>query len=444
MQGLKEFHDVKTPRKPPSSASSRHSSPVISEFSFAKRRGEKRKPSRPAGLVLPTQAVKAATAGDLRGLRRMMADGTVPHVDVFDEKGRTLLHLAVMHGNLATVQFLCTYSADVMRNNADGSSPLALAEECNRPTIARFLGLWAHVTTCCPTTALHLCALQGNTIEMMNVLRSGRVEIDYEETYGHHTALHLAVKGGQVECVKLLVLSGADPNRRHSVSAESALVSAVIQNDAHLVGFLLSKGAIPRTQYAGSSLLQWAIDNKRSSTVTALLNDFSTGGQAHYQPDSRPHQRQGQTQAVAQRQPVFRDGGSQADRQRHEPPPVPRRDLAFSVHEEVQRNAGNPHMQAAAGNGRVNGPAHTDLEYERRAERSDAASTMLPRHGIAVVRGKCGACGQDVKTSHQRIFEQGVVELLYLSCSSILYRFCASFVDRQSSSFLSILTFRPL
>ena len=33
--------------------------------------------------------------------------------------------------------------------------------------------------------------------------------------------------GGQVECVKLLVLSGADPNRRHSVSAESALISAV-------------------------------------------------------------------------------------------------------------------------------------------------------------------------------------------------------------------------
>ena len=50
--------------------------------------------------------------------------------------------------------------------------------------------------------------------------------------------------------MKLLVLSGADPNRRHSVSAESALISAVIQNDAHLVGFLLSRGAIARTQYS--------------------------------------------------------------------------------------------------------------------------------------------------------------------------------------------------
>ena len=71
---------------------------------------------------------------------RMMADGTVPHVDLHDEKGRTLLQLAVMHGNLSMVHLLCTYKSDVLCKSADGSTPLMLAEDCNRPTIARFLG----------------------------------------------------------------------------------------------------------------------------------------------------------------------------------------------------------------------------------------------------------------------------------------------------------------
>ena len=48
----------------------------------------------------------------------------------------------------------------------------------------------------------------------------------------------------------------------------------MIQNDAHLVGYLLAKGAIARSQYAGKPLLQWAVDNKRSSTVLELLNDY--------------------------------------------------------------------------------------------------------------------------------------------------------------------------
>ena len=70
----------------------------------------------------------------------MLADGTVPHVDLHDEKGRTLLHLAVMKGNLSRVHLLCTYQSDVLCKSADGSTPLMLAEDCNRPTIARFLG----------------------------------------------------------------------------------------------------------------------------------------------------------------------------------------------------------------------------------------------------------------------------------------------------------------
>jgi len=445
MNGLKEYGEVRTPKKASSNASSRNSS-VASEFGFARRHGEKRRQTRPAALVLPEQAAKAASAGDLVELRRMISDGTVPHVDVYDEKGRTLLHLAVMHGNLATVQFLCTHRADVLRNSADGSSPLALAEECNRPTVARFLGLWAHVTTCCPATALHLCALQGNTIEMMDIMRSKRVEIDYEETYGHHTALHLAVKGGQVECVKVLVLAGADPNRRHSVSAESALVSAVIQNDAHLVGFLLSKGAIPRTQYAGKSLLQWAIENKRSSTVRTLLNDYQPEGTGPYTIETSPSSRNQSSGAWNQvHQPQMTEPQQQAlpaerwrrgvgrgsnvaeanhPSQRHhepgsarnEPTPLGARDGDVSPPEDrwrAYKQLTSPRplpvqpKESRVENRQTEAAERVFGEDRTAMDRSEKGSGETPRFGVVVVRGSCGVCGEDVKTNQQRVFEQG-------------------------------------
>ena len=122
------------------------------------------------------------------------------------------------------------------------------------PLVRHNYSLWAHVATCGVSTCLHLCALQGteyiwsylnlvsmslsllcccthalflchsatrlrlisstssrltirsplqpcssgNILEMTEILRSEKVDIDCGESYGHHTALHLAVKGGQV------------------------------------------------------------------------------------------------------------------------------------------------------------------------------------------------------------------------------------------------------
>lgn len=54
--------------------------------------------------------------------------------------------------------------------------------------------LWTHLALC-GDAALHLAALQGNTTEVSRLITEGHVDIDAEESYGHHTALHLAVKG---------------------------------------------------------------------------------------------------------------------------------------------------------------------------------------------------------------------------------------------------------
>ena len=45
-------------------------------------------------MTLPPEAVDAAATDNQKEMRKMMANGTVVHVDVLDEKGRTLLHTA--------------------------------------------------------------------------------------------------------------------------------------------------------------------------------------------------------------------------------------------------------------------------------------------------------------------------------------------------------------
>jgi hypothetical protein len=55
--------------------------------------------------------------------------------------------------------------------------------------------LWTHLASCGDATALHLAALQGNTTEVSRLVTEDYVDIDAEESYGNHTALHLAVKG---------------------------------------------------------------------------------------------------------------------------------------------------------------------------------------------------------------------------------------------------------
>ena len=95
--------------------------------------------------------------------------------------------------------------------------------------------LWAHVASCGASTALHLAALQGNTIEMSRIFTECKVDIDAEESYGHHTALHLAVKG-MWSTRTLLSLSlwkgAADQLVWLSNSAERAESSSSLRNTA--------------------------------------------------------------------------------------------------------------------------------------------------------------------------------------------------------------------
>ncbi len=85
--------------------------------------------------------------------------------------------------------------------------------------------------------------------------RAGAVEAGLPGCVDARAAVELQSGGVQV---KLLLYAKADVTRRHPLSLETPLVSAVKQSNAACVGALLEHGADPRQHYAGVDLITWA------------------------------------------------------------------------------------------------------------------------------------------------------------------------------------------
>ena len=86
------------------------------------------------------------------------------------------------------------------------------------------------------------------------------------------TALHLAAEGNQVEMVKLLLRSGADP-RAMSDGGWTALHNAAQEGHVEVVGLLLATNANINAELSnGMTPLHWAAFNGHEEVVKMLLN----------------------------------------------------------------------------------------------------------------------------------------------------------------------------
>ncbi|KAI6212728.1 CBR-TRP-4 protein [Aphelenchoides besseyi] len=104
-------------------------------------------------------------------------------IDVFDDNGRTALHLASANGHLELTKLLLQYKAFVNSKSKNGEAPL------------------------------HLAAMNGH-VNVVNLLVQEHNASVEAITLDNQTALHFAAKHGQKEvCQKLLAL-GANPNAR--------------------------------------------------------------------------------------------------------------------------------------------------------------------------------------------------------------------------------------
>lgn len=93
---------------------------------------------------------------------------------------------------------------------------------------------------------LHEAARNGNVTELRMLLLSPDVEINCQD--GHDwTALMTACQAGSYECVRVLLIAGADVNHM-TKGGESALVRAVAMCHGDIVRLLLMAGANPNFQ----------------------------------------------------------------------------------------------------------------------------------------------------------------------------------------------------
>ncbi|KAF8366758.1 trp-4, partial [Pristionchus pacificus] len=104
-------------------------------------------------------------------------------VDVFDEAGRTALHLAAMNGHLQLTHLLLQNKAFVNSKSKTGEAPL------------------------------HLAAMNGH-VKVVNCLVQDHAASLEAITLDNQTALHFAAKFGQLAVSQTLLALGANPNAR--------------------------------------------------------------------------------------------------------------------------------------------------------------------------------------------------------------------------------------
>jgi ankyrin repeat protein len=243
----------------------------------------------------------AARAGDAERVAALLDKGADPRAAAPD--GTTALHWAARAGQPATVERLLAAGADPAAANRYGVTPLALAaENGDAASVAALLDAGADPNTATPDgeTVLLVAARTGR-VEVLDRLLAAGAEVDATEQWrgqsalmwasaennadaverllaanadvearseGGLTPLLFAVREGQVEAARALLVGGADVNAgidnttastgAYTPAASgrtSPLALAIINAHFQLAAHLLASGADPNTSDARRSAL---------------------------------------------------------------------------------------------------------------------------------------------------------------------------------------------
>lgn len=191
--------------------------------------------------------------------------------------GNTLLHQAVQEGDLAKVQFRLGKHDDPGRKNSKGQTPLDLAVEKGHVEIVKVLlanpNVRPEVADNNGRTLLHHAVEKGDVEIVKAVLDHHRVRPDAVDGKGR-TGLSYAAEKGRFDIIAPLLEKGANPNLRDK-NGLTPLAYAVKNDHRNATATILQK-----TQFElglnveggdGKTLLHRAVENKRSSEITALL-----------------------------------------------------------------------------------------------------------------------------------------------------------------------------
>ncbi|KPP75000.1 serine/threonine-protein phosphatase 6 regulatory ankyrin repeat subunit A-like [Scleropages formosus] len=176
--------------------------------------------------------------------------GNGADVNIKSKDGKTPLHMTAIHGRFSRSQAVIQSGAEIDCEDKNGNSPLHIAARYGHELLINTLitngADTAKFMFCAEGTSqrrgihgmfpLHLAALSGFSDCCRKLLSSGEYlllprdfDIDTPDDFGR-TCLHAAAAGGNLECLNLLLNTGADFNRKDKFGR---CLEYLLRNDAN-------------------------------------------------------------------------------------------------------------------------------------------------------------------------------------------------------------------
>ncbi|WP_039459275.1 ankyrin repeat domain-containing protein [Candidatus Jidaibacter acanthamoebae] len=195
-----------------------------------------------------TALMRAALVGNLEVVKYLLAHGADP--DLQNNYYWTALMIASLEGHFEEVRCLVEHGANMNLSDINGDTALTIAEVHGKLEISEYLVkagaqrldvvAWQDKIEQ-NSIALLEAAGTGDFVKVKALLSDG-VDINFRRDYERDTALTLAVEGGYLEMVELLIEYGANVNlQNHDLN--TPIILALGKRRFELMKYLTEKGA---------------------------------------------------------------------------------------------------------------------------------------------------------------------------------------------------------
>lgn len=233
-------------------------------------------------LTFLTPLFLAAQTGSTAELQVMMEEGILMLENnvTKDDHGRSLLHLAALHGRVDTVNYLLSLiQTDIGAIDDEGNTALHLAARAGHLLVVKVFLMWkrgtagefdVNTSNRKGQTALHLAALNGRDSVVAELCKNGsRIHTTLRD-FSKASPVELATENGHVRVVQILVVVVHEVGYEKELrGCELAIVEAEVKEKARL---LSSQASLLFDQHAENPLMAlWEVLNDEYSSVELAM-----------------------------------------------------------------------------------------------------------------------------------------------------------------------------